>query len=287
MSAPEPSYHVVLLPGVEFAALPLALRLAPLLAMHPVDVAQRLRYGGGFLARDASADLARQIESVARALGVETATVPADGPLERVCVRSVRSIWTFDDALWASCGTGVESFALEDVSHLDLVAFGKLDPLREHPAGKRPSKRTPEERLESRIAAAARQSDVGPPPPYERQLAAFDEHRRTAKPQLYLTLGSGDSILFIDLSTTYPALDPRRARDWRGNLFGLCHALIQRLPAERVFRSTRVFWSNGDLSAILVDRQEVIENRQAWLTILIRNRLWNLPPAPGRPSPSE
>ena len=293
-----PHHHVLILPGARFEIPEVVKDLARLLDEHPVDLGQKLRYGGGWVVRSAPLHLAKRVLEILERHHVRSAMLAADrdGEPTSPTIKEARSV-TFDgQQLVLGHPTGDEHIPIERIAVVDLIALGDPE-AREH---------TGDAGLDRSLRLLGSVSSGFP----------FDGQRSA--------LLAGDLLPMVHIVTAQPLVFHRIARGalfphyaevmgglWLDNLLTFLHHLLPALPPGRVFPGTREFWNgslrsglvarpasqtsqpatdpverrerddddsgNARIRSILIEKHEELGNRLTWLAEITARDLWGDP----------
>ena len=268
MTEPRPEqFHIVLRLDAKPPIGTLARRLAPLFEMPHHDLALRLRYGGGWVARAVSGELADAIEDVLVELEVPAHRVPAaSAPEVPTPVQVARSVHRRAGTVHFDAGLTTEELPLEQLRFVDLVALGELADDREDARGSAP--RDP-------LLSQVRLIVEALPTPWPHQRLAFLDQRDHVQPLAHLIFEEPRRVLRIERGTTFPGSSLQGGQPWINHFLAFIDGLLADLPATHVVPAAAEFWSGAPLESILIGKPEELEQRLSWLEILL-----GLPPTP-------
>ncbi len=231
----------------------LARPLAAILGVESRDLAQRLRYSGGWLARDLEPELADRIALLLDQLGIAYHRVPAGA--ERPAIRTARRVEQRNGRIFIDHARTIETLDPTEIAFVDLVAFGTL---REGEA-ERPDPRSSDTRM--LIEALSE--------PFRAQRLAFADQRDCVRPLLHLITREPCRIFQF----APPLAGGTGAFPWIHRFLALVQGLVALLPPSRVTLETAAFWSESRLDRILISKSEELLGRLAWLGELARRNL--------------
>ncbi|MCA8959744.1 MAG: hypothetical protein KDC38_04500 [Planctomycetes bacterium] len=255
VSTPSEHFHLVLPRDASLEVGPASRGIAPILGMHPTDLATRLRYGGGWVIQSVPESIAtRVIDWVRDELGVTLHRIPDDLPLSPSVRRRANALRADASSLTIRFGVDEEHYELADFEAIGVALLGGA----RKPAA--PTDKDP-------VSTASRPGET-------HLLDALTVTSRSA------LLGEDE----IDLRHAAIYLAVPEPVEWivaELGVVGLTDAwirlvehLVEWTPDDILLPETRRFIEARDRSAVLFEKPEEIERRLQWIGELIARDLW-------------
>ncbi|MFQ5655330.1 MAG: hypothetical protein ACE5GW_11445 [Planctomycetota bacterium] len=252
--------HLLFPPGARPRARALAVKLAPILGGTILDLSQKLRYSGGWLARSAPPEEAWRIRGIVEEMGFSCLVAADDGPITPPKVIRVR-VARFDGRTLLLEGLpGAVELPLDGVACFDFVVVGD------------PEFREGKFRDSLRRLGEMMLSDL----PFARQREAIATcYLRQPMPTLFLVPREPEELYKIERGTRFPDLTARLGGGALDNLLLFLDELMTALPSGRILPETVTFWESGKIESILIHRREELQRRLEWLRELVARDLWH------------
>ncbi len=259
LSTHGPKRHVILTPGgATLPALKLARRLTKVLPEPAHDLAQKLRYGGGWVARGITLRDAERVQGILAEFGCDSRQFPGDGAIEPPPVSRVKSVRFTEETLRLSMQRGEEEVSPKEIACIDLMLIGALEEVDR--AEEDPVRRWAEPLL----------VDL----PFARQREALLHYDQSQlQPTLFIALAGPVEFLKVESGTPFPDYAASGGHTALANFLAFVSELLGKLPKSRVLPEAQRFWESGEVESILRKAEEV-QKRLSWLAEILARELW-------------
>lgn len=253
----EVFHHLIAAPGERFVPRELAARFAPIVGATALDLAQRLRYSGGWLWRDGEEGTVERLAAAAREHGIRCAALRTEGPIPPEATARVVTAELEGGRLLLELAHELVDISPAEVSALDLGIIGTRQPAR-----------TPKEEELHRYAEMAL---IGLSFPRQRE-ALHGCGLSRPNPQLFISVEGRERFLRIERGTRFPLLVAESGPQAIDALFTFIDRLLAELPPGRALPELSRYWSEGTIEPLVFHRIEERENRLTWLRAWLRSR---------------